>query len=299
VTLHFVRDAGSDLITAHLRSDLCNLRRWRKSDECSFGRRYFVQIRSLIITSLMLLAPHAESRPAAHVDAPSEPRTSVAILELFTSEGCSSCPPADALLQRVHFKQLSAGQLIVGLSEHVTYWNSLGWKDQYSEQIFTNRQSVYASRLSPDGPYTPQMVLNGRDQFIGSDSGALEQALRTEVHRKQVDLRIASLVPQGDGEELKFGLAGSASKPLDIIAVLTDDVDQSNVLRGENSGRSLHHVSVARSLSRIATLNGDADQSVHLSLPRDFQPHTPGHHLVLFAQEAHQGAIVGAAVMPI
>ena len=74
--------------------------------------------------------------------------SSVVIVELFTSEGCSSCPPADSLLWQVHLKETSAGQLIVGISEHVTYWNNLGWKDPYSSQVFTDRQSVYASRIS-------------------------------------------------------------------------------------------------------------------------------------------------------
>src|SRR5579863_9542303 len=86
------------------------------------------------------------------------------LVELFTSEGCSSCPPADLLLRQINLKQTDAGQLIVGISEHVTYWNDLGWKDPYSLPVFTDRQSVYASNFSTEGPYTPQMVLNGRDQ---------------------------------------------------------------------------------------------------------------------------------------
>jgi hypothetical protein len=208
-----------------------------------------MRFRSLFTVSLTLLATQPHLRAAALADTTSVQPTSIAIVELFTSEGCSSRPPADALLRQIHLRQTSAGQLIVGLSEHVTYWNNLGWKDQYSEQTFTDRQGVYASRLSPEGPYTPQMILNGRDQFVGSNGGALEQALRADAHRKHADLRIVSSARQADGLDLKFSLAGSASKSLDIVAVLTDDVDRSNVLRGENSGRSLQHVSVARSLS--------------------------------------------------
>jgi hypothetical protein len=108
--------------------------------------------------------------------------SSVVIVELFTSEGCSSCPPADSLLRQVHLKETSVGQLIVGISEHVTYWNNLGWKDPYSSQVFTDRQNVYASRLSPEGPYTPQMVVNGREQFVGSDGGMLQHALGDATH---------------------------------------------------------------------------------------------------------------------
>ena len=259
-----------------------------------------MRFRSLYIASLTLLASQTHLRAAAPTNAASEQPISIAMVELFTSEGCSSCPPADALLQQIHLKQTSAGQLIVGLSEHVTYWNSLGWKDPFSEQTFTDRQSVYASKLSPEGPYTPQMVLNGRDQFVGSNGGALEQALRAGAHRKHAKSGIVSLLRQADGVDLKFSLTESASEPLEIVAVLTDDVDRSNVLRGENSGRSLQHVSVARSLSRIATVNGDTERTVHLSIPLDFRHGAgSGHHLVLFAQEPHQGAIVGAVTMPI
>ena len=259
-----------------------------------------MRFRSLFTVSLTLLSMQLYLRAATPANAPSEQPTSIAIVELFTSEGCSSCPPADELLQQIHLKQTTAGQLIIGLSEHVTYWNNLGWKDPYSQQSFTDRQIAYDSRLSPQGPYTPQMVLNGRDQVTGSDDGALERALRADTHRKHADLKIVSSVPQADGLELKFSLAGSQSKPLEIIAVLTDDMDHSNVLRGENSGRSLQHVSVVRSLSLVATANGDTKQTVHLSLPNGFlQGGRSRHHLVLFAQELHQGAIIGAAIVTI
>jgi hypothetical protein len=250
----------------------------------------------LFPVSLALLA----MQPLQATDTVNPQPISVAIVELFTSEGCSSCPPADVLLQKIHLKQTSAGQLIVGISEHVTYWNSLGWKDPYSAQTFTDRQEAYASRFSAEGPYTPQMVLNGHEQFVGSNGESLEQALRADAHRKHANLTIVSATHQVDGLALKFSLTGSASRSLDIVAVLTDDTDRSMVLRGENSGRSLQHVSVARSLSRIATVNGDIEQAVHVSLPEAFQHGTStGHHLVLFAQEPHQGTIVGAATMPI
>jgi hypothetical protein len=130
-----------------------------------------VQLRPMLACSLLLFAigllPHfATDQPSGH-----EQPGSAVIVELFTSEGCSSCPPADAVLRQVNLKETSAGQLIVGISEHVTYWNDLGWRDPFSAPEFTERQNVYASRLSPEGPYTPQMVVNGREQFVGSDAG--------------------------------------------------------------------------------------------------------------------------------
>jgi len=254
-----------------------------------------MQLRSVFAVSLVLLSIHPwltavqPERPAADKSSP------VAIVELFTSEGCSSCPPADALLRQIHLKQAPSGQLIVGISEHVTYWNNLGWKDPYSSPVFTERQSTYASRLSPEGSYTPQMVLNGRDQFVGSDGGALERALRDDTRRPHFDLRILASTLSADGVDVRFSFSGSTSKPLDVVAVLTDDADRSSVLRGENSGRLLQHVSVARSLTKVATVAGDAEKSIHISLPKGFPVMAgPGHHLVLFVQEAHQGTILGA-----
>ena len=142
------------------------------------------------------------------------------------------------------------------------------------------------------------MVLNGRDQFVGSDGSALERALRDDTRREHVALHIVSSTNNSDGVDVRFSVAGKPSKPLDIIAVLSDDTDRSYVLRGENGGRQLQHVSVARSLTRVATLRDDGEQSVHVSLPGGFSGNGAGHHLILFAQEPHQGAILGAATMP-
>jgi hypothetical protein len=205
-------------------------------------------------------------------------------------------PPADIVLREINLKQTSAGQLIVGISEHVTYWNGLGWKDPFSSPVFTARQSIYSSRLSPEGPYTPQMVLNGHEQFVGNDVGALEMALGNDARRDHLGMSILSSTPSSTGLDVKFSLTGNVRRPLDIVAVLTDNTDQSNVQRGENSGGVLQHVSVARLLRREATVKGDSEESVHIPYPDRFQLGGGSrHHLILFAHEQHQGAIVGAA----
>ena len=257
-----------------------------------------MQLRLALALSLLFLAVPVKSHAASPASSINATSSSVAIVELFTSEGCSSCPPADALLRQINLKQTNAGQLIVGISEHVTYWNNLGWKDPYSLPVFTDRQSVYASRFSPEGPYTPQMVLNGRDQFVGSDGSALERALRNDTRREHLGLRIVSSAPEAEGIDVKFAFTGNPSKPLDVIAVLADDADRSNVLRGENGGRQLQHVSVARSIARVATVANDGEHSVHVSFPEGFSTSSgTGHHLIIFAQEQQQGAILGATTM--
>jgi hypothetical protein len=159
---------------------------------------------------------------------------------------------------------------------------------------------MYASRLSPDGPYTPQMVVNGREQFVGSDVDAFQAALREEAHRTHLDLTILSSKLSSSGLEVKFSVSGEVSRSLDIFAVLTDNADQSTVLRGENGGRLLQHVSVARSLVRVGTIRGDAQQSVHIAFPEGFHPDSgTGHHLILFAQDQHQGAIEASTTTPL
>lgn len=255
-----------------------------------------MRARPLFMFCLAVLAARPDLQAIPPQSPAKAPSSSVVIVELFTSEGCSSCPPADALLSKVHLKETSAGQLVVGISEHVTYWNHLGWTDPYSSQVFTDRQSTYASRLSPEGPYTPQMVVDGRDQFVGSDGSALLRALDQDTRHSRINVRINSAVLSGGSLEIGFTISGNASKALDIIAVVTDDTDRTNVRHGENGGRWLQHVSVARVLARVATVRGEEDESVRLSLPEGFlNVVDASHHLVLFAQEPHQGAILGAA----
>jgi len=121
----------------------------------------------------------------------SEPR--VVLVELFTSEGCSSCPPADALLRQVDGKHTESGQLIVALSEHVTYWNHLGWSDPFSSEIYTQRQYAYGQRFHIDSVYTPQMVINGEERIVGSDSAGLLRAIRGEQKPSSLSVHINSV----------------------------------------------------------------------------------------------------------
>jgi hypothetical protein len=111
------------------------------------------------------------------------------------------------------------------------------------------------------------MVLNGRDQFVGSDGSALERALRDDARQEHLSVSIVSSTLAAEGIDVRFAFVGSPSKPLDIIAVLADDADRSNVRRGENTGKQLQHVSEARSMMRVATVRGGDEQAVHISFP--------------------------------
>lgn len=224
----------------------------------------------------------------------------VVLVELFTSEGCSSCPPADALLRQVNGSRSSAGQLVVGISEHVTYWDHLGWSDPYSSEVYTERQNAYGQRFHLDGVYTPQMVINGTEQIVGSDRAALVRAMQAEEKQApQIVFRILSLEVAGNRWTVHFSVAGDVpSVGAEVVAVLADDADRSNVLHGENSGQTLAHVAVARSISRVARITAAGERTVQIEMPSGFQA-AQKHHLILFAQTPGAGRVLGADTKPL
>jgi hypothetical protein len=231
------------------------------------------------------------------VDAPAQ---KVVLVELFTSEGCSSCPPADALLRQVNGTRTTGDQWVVGISEHVTYWNGLGWSDPFSSSAFTERQNAYSERFHLEGVYTPQMVINGAEQIVGSDRAALLRAVEAEqAQHPRVILSIHSLNVVGGTLAVNFSVSGDVpAKGADLMAVLTDDSDRSSVLHGENSGQTLAHVAVARSISLVTTLRSAGERTVQVQIPTTFQL-SQKHHVILFAQTPGNGRVLGADTKPL
>jgi hypothetical protein len=255
-------------------------------------RRITVGIAIALTVGLAVLQAQ-NAKPATAVDR-------VVLVELFTSEGCSSCPPADALLRQVNGTQTAAGQLIVGISEHVTYWNSLGWSDPFSSSLYTDRQNAYGERFHLDGVYTPQMVINGTEQIVGSDRAAFARSIqKEEEQRPRISLRILSISVVGNTLSVSFSTSGEVpAQGADLIAVLADDSDRSTVLHGENSGQTLAHVSVARSISRVARVQAAGERTVQIQIPSSFQA-SQKHHLILFAQAPVNGRVLGADTKPL
>jgi hypothetical protein len=222
------------------------------------------------------------------------------IVELFTSEGCSSCPPADNLLQQISGKTTKDRRRIITLSEHVTYWNHLGWSDPFSNDVYTQRQEGYGRRFSLDSVYTPQMVIDGKEQLVGNDWKGLERLLNQEHERQSIRIRIIAVDRQGDDLLIAYSLIGSLpGTGADLMAVIVDDEDKSNVARGENSGRILTHVSVARSIKRFQATASSSDQQLKVPwLQSDSRLPKQNRHLILFAQEKWQGRVLGADDFP-
>ncbi len=230
---------------------------------------------------LAALAIAATLSTAVHAQPPK-----IVLVELFTSEGCSSCPPADALLSRIAGTQV-AGSLIVGLSEHVTYWNYLGWKDPWSQELFTQRQNTYSDRFNLTSVYTPQIVVNGARQVLGSDSAAVARAVsETAIPAMKIKLGEAHL--DGHSAHLDYTLEGNA-EGAELFAVVAEDMVSSSVLRGENEGHKLTHVAVARNLVDLGKAAGG---NVNVPLPDTMHG---SWHLVLFAQAKGQGKVLALA----
>jgi hypothetical protein len=187
-----------------------------------------------------------------------EPNARVPVLaELFTSEGCSSCPPADALLRKLDQLQPVANAQIIVLSEHVDYWNSLGWKDPFSSEKFTERQEMYAHAMQAD-KYTPQMVIDGRWQVLGSDEKAIESAVTRAAAKPKCAVRIVSATRDGNQAVIEVAADALSSGKKDVWVAIADDRDETNVKKGENAGRTIAHVSVVRSLSKAGTVTKSA-----------------------------------------
>jgi hypothetical protein len=212
-----------------------------------------------------------------------------AVVELFTSEGCSSCPPADELVAKIEKESL--GQPVYILAYHVDYWNRLGWKDVFSSPDFSKRQNDYARYLRLRSIYTPQIVVNGKTEFVGSEEGTLRNAIKSSL-QKPSPSQLALTVQSVDKHtaKIKYNTEGADKNTVLQIAVLQKNA-QTRVGRGENSGRTLSHVQIVRNLQNVP-LSGSMG-TVNAALPNGFD--TKGWEIIVFLQNTADGAITGAA----
>src|SRR5216683_2768470 len=213
---------------------------------------------SVLTTILSFRYIHAASIPAgpSRADTPRSP----VLVELFTSEGCSSCPPADALLERLDRSQPVGGADLVVLSEHVDYWNDIGWKDPYSSHQFSVRQGDYALRFRLEGPYTPQMVVDGDMELVGSDERRAIQVIKNTIKTAKLQVVLSSIHREDDktlAVHVEVGPSDSSGRraPAQVLIALADNSVQSSVRGGENSGRTLKHVAVVRNLTLVGTID--------------------------------------------
>jgi hypothetical protein len=240
------------------------------------------------------------ARMSAELANPQTPRPSATpvLVELFTSEGCSSCPPADALLARLDRDQPIPSADIIVLGEHVDYWDSLGWHDRFSSPDLTRRQKNYQGYFNLDDIYTPQTVVNGSAQFSGTDSAGIGDAIE-KAASQTVRIQFNSVEVHRDYVTFTL-MDGPATHPeyVNIYADLVDPVDTTEIHAGENKGRTLHHAGVVRSFTMVGGAWHMKELGRHPDQPFMIQTHSPasldGMRLVVFAQTKHIGPILGA-----
>jgi hypothetical protein len=217
------------------------------------------------------------------------------LLELFTSEGCSSCPPADHLLQILHEEQPVAGAELIVLSEHVDYWDRLGWKDPFSSPQYSLRQHDYTELYHLDGDYTPQPVVDGRYGFVGSDRHKASTAIQKAIREPKIPISISSFTRNGNQITARIALPASqkfrGAHGLLYVA-LADNRQESQVARGENKGRALTHVGVTRILKQVGKIDFAAGATKEVTLPVQAGSGN-GLRLVAFIQDPRSGHVLG------
>jgi hypothetical protein len=215
------------------------------------------------------------------------------LVELFTSEGCSDCPPADAFLKALDSAQPIPGAQLIVLEEHVDYWDDQGWRDPFSSHVLTLRQSEYVDRLhAKNGPYTPQMVVDGSEGFVGSDRPQAGRAFAKQLPVPKISVQISALHVE-QGKILAHVEIGAAPAKAEVFVAVALDRAQSQVRRGENGGRQLEHVAVVERLTSIGKMKKGEPFSKDVAIKMDHPE--KDYRLITFVQEVDEGKILGAA----
>ncbi|ETZ24121.1 thioredoxin family protein [Pedobacter sp. V48] len=209
------------------------------------------------------------------------------VLELFTSEGCSSCPPADELLAKV---QRAAGDKpVYALSYHVDYWDNQGWRDVFSNPDYSKRQYDYASKLRAQ-VYTPQVVVNGKTEFVGSNESAMNYAIESSLTGSSVSTLQLQGKQQGGKMTLSYQVTGKTSEDELLIAIVQKKAVH-QIKRGENEGRTLRHAQIVRSLQTFQ-LDRSENGQLSLELPKAYN--TAGWEIIGLLQDKKSKAIHSA-----
>ena len=244
-------------------------------------------ITGLLSATLCFTACGQSSKPTQTAPATSTGK-GFAVLELFTSEGCSSCPPADEVLAQI--QRESKDKPVYLLAYHVDYWNRLGWKDVFSNADFSKRQQQYGNWLNAE-IYTPQLVVNGKHEFVGSDGSAIRNAIANELNTGSVATLVLHTQQDAKGLKVHYQASNNAEGSRLLIAVVQKNA-QSNVLRGENAGHKLSHVQIVRQLQN-ESLNATGEGDVVVALPAGFN--NQSWEVLGLIQDPATGKITAAA----
>ena len=225
------------------------------------------------------------------------------LLELFTSEGCSSCPPADELLARLDRDQPVQGAEIIGIEEHVDYWNHDGWFDPYSSLDWTLRQTQYVDRFKGATAYTPELVIDGQRSIVGSRTQEILDAIQESARRERANVTAKLQGPVAD-RALKVdvrvdNLSFAQGDAPEIWLAIAERNVASNVKAGENAGKELRHSVVLRSLKKVGAANSKSEPALsgtaEAKLGRDWK--ADNIEVIVLVQEKKSRHVLGAAVV--
>ena len=215
------------------------------------------------------------------------------VVELFTSEGCSSCPAADAALRELVVAQSVPGVEVIALGEHVDYWNRLGWKDAFSAPAYTERQRQYAAGFGT-GSYTPQAVVGGRYEFVGSRTGEL---VATVAKAAKLPQAAVSVTASGSTAQVRVAGVSPGTPAAEVLLIITESNLVSPIGRGENAGLQLHHAPVVRHLVSLGRVGADGTFTASAALPLNAAWQRPNLRAIALVQETVSRRILGAAVV--
>ncbi len=256
----------------------------------------------LLLIVLSLATSCSYGHWAVASDLPEHDARTPVLVELFTSEGCSSCPPADALLRNLDGAQPIPGAQVIALSEHVDYWDHDGWKDAYSSRLFTERQEDYERRFGLSSAFTPQMVIDGAKQTNGSDGPSVARAIEYARSRAKIPIHI-SAVSLANANTLRVHLVVEAlpadfkARKADIFVAVALNEAQSHVSGGENKGRDIRHVAVAESIDKVGRVATGKSFDRELSVKVKSTSDLANLRLIAFVQEPDTGEVVGASLV--
>ncbi len=218
------------------------------------------------------------------------------LVELFTSEGCSSCPPADRVLIRLENEQPNTDAEIITLGLHVDYWNRLGWKDEFSSNLYSERQNGYADKFNLNSIYTPQMVVDGQKEFVGSNFGTAQNAISEAAKNQKAKVELANGTDvKNPNPNLKVKISDlPAHENSYVWLAIAEDNLQTAVRRGENGGKTLSHTSVVREMKLIGEINS-IDKSFETAADYQLQPNWKKKNLkfVVFVQGKNTKKVYG------
>jgi hypothetical protein len=247
--------------------------------------------RRLLFAALVLSAGAGAQQRSGKAPQPRIP----VVVELFTSEGCSSCPAADDVLARLDKRESVPRNIeLIALGEHVDYWDNQGWKDRFSSPLFSARQQDYGIAMRSASVYTPQAVVNGQKEVLGSDSWAVLHAVAEVSRQPRTEIQMA--VVAGDTLQLRVGKLPPGSHKADLLLAIAESGVETDVRAGENNGRRLRHVAVVRLMSKLAELDpahpGEYLAEARLNLRPEWK--RANIKLVLLVQDRETRRILGA-----